>query len=269
MRREGARRGAAGGNSSANIGCLLLVQHARGPSACGSGPLSAPAGLGKSCAPRGEPAAHCGVTDQPVAGNIRLCSRVGPRADGWTPRRQAAFIGYLAETGSVLAAARRVSMGRESAYRLRKRRGGAGFAAAWDAAIGKPHTPVDLSSAKSTGLPAAWRCHAGLMTVVMSAGRFQGSYCKDDANALMQHLARLDRATQHMPEFEGKSHALNPGEASTGGPDLGDAPHAQPYTPFGDPLRQPAALPVAPRAPQCKSLTVRPNRSIQPEGDPA
>ena len=193
---------------------------------------------------------------------------VGPRADGWTPRRQAAFIGYLAETGSVLAAARRVSMGRESAYRLRKRRGAAGFAAAWDAALGKPHAPVDLSSAKSTGLPAAWRCHAGLMTVVMKAGRFHGSYCKDDANALMQHLARLDRTTQHMPEFEGKSHALNPEGASTGGVDFG-APHAPAGTPFGDPPRHSAALPVATRAPGCETSLARPNRSIHPEGDPA
>ena len=41
------------------------------------------------------------------------------RADGWTPERQARFIGLLAETGSVAEAARRVGMGRESAWRLR------------------------------------------------------------------------------------------------------------------------------------------------------
>lgn len=88
---------------------------------------------------------------------------VASRQDGWTHARQAAFIGYLAETRSVLAAARRVGMGRENAYRLRKRPGAAGFAAAWDAALGKSHTPVDLASAKATGLDVAYRHHNGLL----------------------------------------------------------------------------------------------------------
>ena len=60
---------------------------------------------------------------------------LSPRSDGWTHERQAQFIGVLAETRSVLAACRRISMGRESAYRLRKPPGAAGFAAAWDAAL--------------------------------------------------------------------------------------------------------------------------------------
>lgn len=115
---------------------------------------------------------------------------VGHRADGWNPQRQAAFIGYLVETGSVLAAARRVGMGRESAYRLRRRPGAAGFAAAWDAALGKPHCTVDLSSEKSTGLEAAYRFETGLLMVLIGAGRFKGSYWKEDNNALMQVLAQ-------------------------------------------------------------------------------
>ena len=118
---------------------------------------------------------------------------VGPRADGWTPRRQADFIGYLAETGSVMAAARAVSMGRESAYRLRKRTGAAGFAAAWDAALGKAHTPVDFSSAKSTGLDALYRHRAGRLKVILHEGRYVATHCLDDTNALLQHLAQLDR----------------------------------------------------------------------------
>ena len=36
------------------------------------------------------------------------------RADGWTPERQARFIGLLAETGSVVEAARAVGMSREA-----------------------------------------------------------------------------------------------------------------------------------------------------------
>ena len=61
-----------------------------------------------------------------------------PRADGWTPVRQAEFIGHLAATRSVAAAARGVSMARETAYRLRARAGAQGFAAAWDVALARP-----------------------------------------------------------------------------------------------------------------------------------
>jgi hypothetical protein len=57
---------------------------------------------------------------------------VRDRHDGWTPRRQAAFIGHLAETRSVSEAARRVEMARESAYQLRRRPGAGSFCAAWD-----------------------------------------------------------------------------------------------------------------------------------------
>lgn len=121
---------------------------------------------------------------------------VGKRADGWTPQRQAHFIGYLAETRSVIAACRQVRMGRESAYRLRGRPGAAGFAAAWDAALGRPHTPVNLSSSKSTGLSAGYRSQAGIIQVRMFAGRYTASACKADDNALLSHLAQLDRASR-------------------------------------------------------------------------
>lgn len=119
---------------------------------------------------------------------------VAHRADGWTPRRQGDFIGYLAEKRSVLEACRRVGMGREGAYRLRKRAGAAGFAAAWDAALGLPHARVDPASAKATGLDACKRFEAGLVEVVMHRGRFVASYCKSDENALMQHYSSLLRA---------------------------------------------------------------------------
>ena len=118
---------------------------------------------------------------------------VTTRRDGWTAKRQAAFIGYLAETRSVAEAAKRVSMGRESAYRLRKRPGAAGFAAAWDAALGKPHAPVTLARAKSTDLPAYYRVRTGLACTIMRNGRYRGTHWKPDENALLQHLAQLDR----------------------------------------------------------------------------
>lgn len=51
------------------------------------------------------------------------------RRDGWTLSRQAQFIGALAETGPAAAAAARVGMRRESAWRLRSRAGAESFAA--------------------------------------------------------------------------------------------------------------------------------------------
>jgi hypothetical protein len=141
---------------------------------------------------------------------------VGSRKDGWTPRRQATFIGLLAETRSVEAACRALSMGRESVYRLRRRPGAAGFAAAWDAALGKPHAPVDLASAKSTGLDAEYRNRMGLLQVVMNHGRCAGTYWKEDNNALLQHLAQLDRAAAGGSGQQRKSQRLEPLDASTG-----------------------------------------------------
>ena len=133
---------------------------------------------------------------------------VNARADGWTRDRQAALIGYLAETRSVEEACRRVGMGKESAYRLRKRPGAAGFAAAWDAALGKPHAAVDLSLAKSTGLDARYRSEAGRVQVVMRRGKFALSYWKEDDHALIQVLARLYRARSRARLGRAGSRAL-------------------------------------------------------------
>jgi len=57
------------------------------------------------------------------------------RANGWSEDKQAAFIGHLAETGSVAEAARRVGMSRMAAYRLRRCVNAGSFAHAWDAVI--------------------------------------------------------------------------------------------------------------------------------------
>ena len=120
---------------------------------------------------------------------------VGKRHDGWTVARQAALIGYLVETRSVVEACCKIGMGRESAYRLRARPGAAGFAAAWDAALGRAHAGIDPAGAKSTGLSAAERFESGLIQVVMRAGRYAGYVRKPDDSALLQHLAQLDRSS--------------------------------------------------------------------------
>ena len=58
-----------------------------------------------------------------------------PHANGWTPEHQRAFIAALAATGSPASAARALGKHAFGAEQLRRARGGAGFSAAWDAAL--------------------------------------------------------------------------------------------------------------------------------------
>ncbi len=57
------------------------------------------------------------------------------RKDGWSPEKQRAFIGALADSGVVAEAARSVGMSDAAAYKLRRAPGAEAFAAAWDAAL--------------------------------------------------------------------------------------------------------------------------------------
>ena len=58
-------------------------------------------------------------------------ARMRPRADGWTAKRQRAFIAALAETGCVSEACAEVGITPRSAYRLREHGQAAGFRSAW------------------------------------------------------------------------------------------------------------------------------------------
>jgi hypothetical protein len=130
------------------------------------------------------------------------------RSDGWTPVRQAEFIGVLAETGSVSAAARFVGMSRETAYRLRRKPGAEEFTRAWDIAMQlsgarRPGEPgvlpqvrygVEHGSAKVTP-PDLWRRIVdGRWRPVVRRGKYVGSVQKPDDSALLSHLAQLDRS---------------------------------------------------------------------------
>jgi hypothetical protein len=57
------------------------------------------------------------------------------RHDGWTPERQRAFIGALADTGSVSRAAAMVNMAQTNCYTLRRAPGAESFRRAWEAAL--------------------------------------------------------------------------------------------------------------------------------------
>ena len=119
------------------------------------------------------------------------------RSDGWTPLRQAEFIGMLAETRSVAAAARFVGMARETAYRLRRKPGAQEFAAAWDAAMGHaPRANPEHGPRKVTPRPA-WRAIVdGRWRVVIRDGRYCGSVCEPHDSALLGYLKQLDRSLQ-------------------------------------------------------------------------
>jgi hypothetical protein len=131
------------------------------------------------------------------------------RADGWTPVRQAEFIGHLAATRSVAAAARAVSMARETAYRLRERPGAQGLAAAWDVALARRHSPAGRARLKAA-LDAAraalkadrkvtipqleWRVETGIWQVMLRRGRYVGVVRKPDESALLALISRTNRA---------------------------------------------------------------------------
>jgi hypothetical protein len=111
------------------------------------------------------------------------------RADGWTPLRQAEFVGWLAETRSVSTAAQKVGMARETAYRLRRRRGAEGFAAAWDAALG-----VTPRTGKVTNFDLATAVREGTLRPVLRGGRHVAVVRKPSISAILTLLARYDRA---------------------------------------------------------------------------
>lgn len=129
--------------------------------------------------------------------------------------RQAEFIGHLAATRSVSAAARAVSMGRESAYRLRARAGAEGFAAAWDVCLargglqaggsqaGLARALATVAAARAALRPARkvtiqqleWRIETGIWTVLLRGGCYVGARRKPDNSALLALLSRARHAS--------------------------------------------------------------------------
>lgn len=120
---------------------------------------------------------------------------VRSRHDGWTDNKQAGFLGLLAETGSVLAACELVGMSRNSAYKLRRLPGAESFAAAWDAALGKPIRKVTIDD-------LAFLAYKGLIRPKMYAGRYIGWTQKPDDSALLRLTARLDRLSRGQDRWQ-------------------------------------------------------------------
>lgn len=161
------------------------------------------------------------------------------RCDGWTPVKQAEFIGELAETRCVTEAARRVGMTRETAYRLRRRKWSESFCAAWDAAMGRPMAacrpgfegagmmvarldrlglrgralgrarpdPADAAETKPrrkvTNAELEWRYRTGIWSVILRRGKYAGMLRKADNSALLRLVARLDSAERRIDRSAG------------------------------------------------------------------
>jgi len=122
------------------------------------------------------------------------------RKDGWTPLRQAEFLGYLAETRCISKAAGQVGMSRDSAYQLRRKPGAEEFVAAWDAILGVPTSPQP----KITLEALFQRIRQGRYRPVMRAGRYVGTIKKPDNHALLRALARLDRLAPPERDWPGE-----------------------------------------------------------------
>ena len=121
------------------------------------------------------------------------------RRDGWTVARQGRFIGYLAETGSVAEAARRVGCSRETAYRLRRREGAGSFAAAWDAVLALRAGAKTAPARKVTPNELPVLAHEGAIRVRMVRGRFAVATRQPSNTALLRPLAAYDRVLRAVP----------------------------------------------------------------------
>lgn len=151
------------------------------------------------------------MTPPPCAPRPRLPAfhpvPIRARSDGWTPVRQAEFIGVLAETVSVSTAAEFVGMARETAYRLRRKPGAEEFAHAWDVAlviagVRRPADPAHPEPVEGRTRPVrkvtadpSWRTVMdGNWRPVLRRGKYAGSVHKPDNSALLGYLAQIDRS---------------------------------------------------------------------------
>ena len=122
------------------------------------------------------------------------------RSDGWTPGRQADFLGHLCEPWSVAAAARHVGMTRESAYRLRDKPGAESFAAAWDSILAEPRR-VRMSTHE-----LLWhRYFYGTLKPIMRGGKHVGTLHSPDNDAVLRLYRQEMQRRRSVRRIDGKS----------------------------------------------------------------
>lgn len=135
--------------------------------------------------------------------------------NGWTPRRQLAFIVALARGSGVDEAARKLGMTRQTAYRLRNREGAESFAAAWDSALAfaREVARVRHSSGFDPG---------GIETLLVPRyyrGRLIGFVQREDRAGAMRALGRLDRIADRLDgplDFDAMSERMEAFERLAG-----------------------------------------------------
>jgi hypothetical protein len=122
------------------------------------------------------------------------------RRDGWTPGRQADFLGHLAESRSVAAAARHVGKSRESAYRLRDKPGAESFAAAWDFIL------AQRAAARMSTHEQLWhRAFYGSLKPIMRDGKHVATRHSPDNDAVLRLYRREMRRRRALRGLDGKS----------------------------------------------------------------
>lgn len=121
------------------------------------------------------------------------------RRDGWTPKKQYFFILGLARGFTPARAAGILGLTRKTAYDLRGKPGGAGFAAAWDAAVARARTrriEAQAASLIERGLHGEW-------VPRRYRGRVVGWTHKVTNVGLMRVLNALDKMTARLPPEAG------------------------------------------------------------------
>ena len=122
------------------------------------------------------------------------------RRDGWTPGRQADFLGHLAESRSVAAAARHVGKSRESAYRLRDKPGAESFAAAWDSIL------AQRGAARMSTQSLLWhRAFYGTLKPIMRGGKHVATRHSPDNDAVLRLYRREMQRRRALRDLDGKS----------------------------------------------------------------
>ena len=116
-----------------------------------------------------------------------------PRRNSITPDRQRTFIAHLAATGIVTQAAKHIGALLEALYKLRRREGAQGFAAAWDRA-------VDAGIARLEDGALA-RAIEGEERMVVSAGKVVGTEIRHN-DALVMFFLRHRRSARYGKQLQ-------------------------------------------------------------------
>lgn len=148
--------------------------------------------------------------------------RVYNRHDGWTPERQVAFIGALADTGCVRRAARMVNMAQTNCYTLRRAPGAEEFRKAWDAAL-----DCGLQQMKDIAFE---RAIEGELIPVFAGGRHMGFRRKRNDALLMfclRHYGKDERGNRTTINYFSSRASASAGAGANANASAGAGSEAQ------------------------------------------